>query len=240
MKITVIEPGFELISPLNGLIELVERAGRVCYKSEDRITNGSAAQFVRAIRKSGHYSVLEHASISVVIWGDRAMSHQLVRHRIGVAFSQESQRYVNYGKKGFQVVSPPSIGVPAGEYYIDEKTFNDDKPFIYEAENCKVYSPLKSKHHYWLKHRFEDYLEYLVWLKEGIPPEDARSCLPNATKTELATTFNLRQWRHVFEERALNKQAQWQIKGIMQNILRLFALELPCVFEDQLEALNAS
>ena len=225
MKLTVIEPGFQILSPLDGVIELIERAGRTCYKSEERITPTSSEAFVRGIRKSKHFSVLEHASISVLIIGDRSMSHQLVRHRIA-AYSQESQRYCDYSRKGFQVVCPPTIGVPSGEY--------SSCPYPRLIGNLSIIQ------FQWLRNRFANYAEYLQLLEDKIPPEDARSCLPNATKTEVVSTYNLRQWRHVFEERALNSHAQWQIKGIMQGILREFAAQLPCVFEDQLEALNAA
>jgi thymidylate synthase (FAD) len=61
--------------------------------------------------------------------------------------------------------------------------------------------------------------------------------LPNATKTEVVTTFNLRQWRHVFQERALNPAAQWQIREIMQSLLTEFKIHLPAVFEDQFQYL---
>jgi thymidylate synthase (FAD) len=80
------------------------------------------------------------------------------------------------------------------------------------------------------------YSEYLAERKEGIPPEDARYVLPNATKTEVATTFNLRQWRHVFRERALNKHAQWEIRGIFSGLLEEFQQMMPSVFDDMGEA----
>lgn len=233
MLITVIDPSFEILSNTDGLLGLIERAGRTCYKSEDKITPDSAEKFVRMLIKNGHESVLEHASISVLITGDRSMSHQLVRHRIA-AYSQSSQRFCDYSKLGFQVVCPPSIGVPSGKYYFDTKTNTLVNVYI-----DNVTFVLSAKHYQWIQNRYNDCLEYLQFRAEGILPEDARSCLPNATKTEIATTFNLRMWRHVFKERALNPKAQWQIKKIMQGILRKFAEKLPCVFEDQLEKLNA-
>jgi thymidylate synthase (FAD) len=67
-------------------------------------------------------------------------------------------------------------------------------------------------------------------LAEGDPPEDARYVLPNATKTELAVTFNLRQWRHVFKERALNRHAQWEIRGIFSAILTGLKERFPAIF----------
>ena len=75
----------------------IEKAGRVCYKSEDRICEGSAEKLIGRLMESHHESVLEHGSITVQFVCDRGVSHELVRHRIA-SFSQESTRYVNYSK----------------------------------------------------------------------------------------------------------------------------------------------
>ena len=79
---------------------------------------------------------------------------------------------------------------------------------------------------------------YNFLIQNNVKPENARSVLPNATKTEIITTYNLAQWRHVFEERALNKKAQKEIKIIMQNILIEFSKILPDFFKDQMEILK--
>jgi thymidylate synthase (FAD) len=183
------------------------------------------------IIKAGHESVLEHCSITVRFIGDRSMSHQLVRHRIA-AYSLESQRYCDYGKDGFQVVLPPSIGkLPAGtyvkdscgwlfalgDYHIDQ----DDQSYFQAID--------------WLHQVGSAYETYLNLRTNGVLPEDARSVLPNCTKTEVVTTFNLRQWRHVFRDRALNPRAQWQIRELMQSTLEIFFRMLPCVFGDLLK-----
>ncbi len=76
----------------------IEEAVRVCYRSE-----GNKRLYNQLI-KSGHTSVLEHASISFLVTCSRACSHQLVRHRIGCSYSQESQRYCNYENKGFEFI----------------------------------------------------------------------------------------------------------------------------------------
>jgi thymidylate synthase (FAD) len=212
--ITIVKPDYTILTPLDGIIEHIERCGRVCYKSEDRITEGSAARFVRNICRRRHESVLEHATITAIVICSRACSHQLVRHRIA-AYSQESQRYCDYGKRGLQVICPPSIGL---------------RPRTYES--ISMPNPYSDSQIYWLKAILASYKSYLQLREEGIAPEDARFVLPNATKTELAITFNLRMWRHVFEERALNKHAQWEIRGIFSGILDELAGGLPAVFGD--------
>ena len=89
------------------LLQDIERIGRVCYKSEHRITSSSAAPFVRSIIERGHESVLEHISITVRFVTDRAIANELVRHRIA-AYSQESTRYCNYKDK-IEFIYPKNV-----------------------------------------------------------------------------------------------------------------------------------
>ena len=89
------------------LLQDIERIGRVCYKSEHRITSSSAAPFVRNIITRGHESVLEHISITVRFITDRAIANELVRHRIA-AYSQESTRYCNYKDK-IEFIYPKNV-----------------------------------------------------------------------------------------------------------------------------------
>lgn len=95
----LILPRFDILHVTPGPLQLIEQAGRTCYKSEDRITEESAPEFAKKIVKSGHLSVIEHASATVKFTIDRGVSHELVRHRL-CAFSQESTRYCNYGRPG--------------------------------------------------------------------------------------------------------------------------------------------
>ncbi|WP_300209039.1 FAD-dependent thymidylate synthase [Bacteroides sp.] len=92
----IIKPSHEILSPIDGeqILKHIELCGRVCYKSEDRITDNSANKFVASIIKRGHESVLEHVSITVKFICDRGVSHEIVRHRIA-SYSQESTRYVS-------------------------------------------------------------------------------------------------------------------------------------------------
>lgn len=93
----IIEQSFEIIDKLDGdaILKKLEMCGRVCYKSEARITDNSAKAFVRNIINRGHESVLEHVSFTVRFITDRGETHELVRHRLA-SFSQESTRYCDY------------------------------------------------------------------------------------------------------------------------------------------------
>lgn len=103
----IVEPSVEVYFDKNPtfIYKDIERAGRVCYKSEPKITENSYEGFIRNLLKRGHEAVIEHESISVKIICDRGVTHELVRHRIG-SFCQESTRYVNY-QTGINVIQPP-------------------------------------------------------------------------------------------------------------------------------------
>ena len=96
----IVKASAEIVAATDNMEQLIELAGRVCYKSEDRITQNSAAAFIERMQESKHESVLEHAAITVRFICDRGVSHELVRHRIA-SYSQESTRYVNYSKGKF-------------------------------------------------------------------------------------------------------------------------------------------
>ena len=218
--ITVVRPSWAWLPLSEQIMDDIpahlEACGRTCYKSEDLITPKSADKFIRMICRRNHESVLEHASLTARIVCSRAASHQLVRHRIA-AYSQESMRYVNYGKKGLQVICPPSIGLPPGQYFYDEMSAT---------------SGWTGPELAWVSAIDRSYTEYLDQLADGIKPEDARFILPNACKTEVVTTFNLRTWRHVIKDRGLNPHAQWEIREIFYSIYENLKWRLPSVFGD--------
>ena len=120
----VIEAGYEIMSNLDGMevLKFIEKCGRTCYKSEDRITEDSCKSFVNSITRSGHHSVLEHISFTVKFIISRATSHQLVRHRL-MSVSQESQRYCNYSLDKFnnELVFIRPTKLEEGPFYIDDE-----------------------------------------------------------------------------------------------------------------------
>ena len=172
----VIEPSFEIITPIDreAILRHIELCGRVCYKSEGNISEGSAERLIKHMLDRGHESPIEHFSISVRVICDRGVSHEWVRHRIA-SYSQESTRYCNYAKDKFgneiTFIKPAGIDVGADAYSVWAAAMKD-------AERS-----------------------YLDLLKLGVAPENARSVLPNSLKTEFICTMNLREWRHFFELR---------------------------------------
>ena len=103
----IIEPYYEIMSEIDGMsiLKHIEKCGRTCYKSEDKITDDSCLRFVKMIIGRGHESVLEHFSFTIRFVCDRGVSHELVRHRLA-SYSQESTRYCNYNKKGITFIKP--------------------------------------------------------------------------------------------------------------------------------------
>lgn len=213
----IINPSVEFMEPVNGaeILRKIERIGRVCYKSEDKITEDSAEKFVRGIIKSGHESVIEHQSISVKVICDRGVSHEIVRHRIA-SYSQESTRYCNYtGEKFGWGITVVDIGTG----------------FKYDMEN----ETDRKKWCIWLDAMFDAEYHYEKLIAAGAKPEEARSVLPNSTKTEIVMTMNLREWRHFLRLRG-GKAAHPQIREVADMILEMFHKEIPVVFDDIWEA----
>ena len=208
----IVNASFELRTPLNGMeiLKHIERIGRVCYKSEDRITDDSAPAFVRMLIERGHEAMIEHYSFSVKFICDRGVSHEIVRHRLA-SFAQESTRYCNYAKDGF-----------GKEIVVIKPFFFDDEPsFGAWYNNCI---------------RAEDYYMYLI--NEGASPQEARSVLPNSLKTEIVMTANLREWRHFLRLRT-SQAAHPQMREIAVPLLKTLKEQIPVVFDD-IDALEAA
>jgi thymidylate synthase (FAD) len=103
----IMKPYFTIEDEIDGeqILRKLERYGRTCYKSEDKITPDSARKFVTSILASGHESVIEHEKVTVRVICDRGVTHEIVRHRIA-SYSQESTRYCNYKSRGVRVIEP--------------------------------------------------------------------------------------------------------------------------------------
>jgi thymidylate synthase, flavin-dependent len=205
----LINPYFEILSIVDGIsmLKSIERAGRTCYKSEDKITDDSAEKFVQMLIDKGHESVLEHEKISILFVCDRGVSHEIVRHRIA-SFSQESTRYCNYGKKedGITFIIP-SLLTENG----------DDCPSDDEIVWKRAMSVCEKS--------------YLELLQLGWTPQQARSVLPNSLKTEIVVTANLREWRLIFKQRT-SKAAHPQMRELMCPLLDELKKTIPVIFND--------
>lgn len=202
----IVKPDAIILDNINGqeILKKIELCGRVCYKSEDKITELSAEQFVYNLIKRGHESVLEHVSVTVKFICDRGVSHEIVRHRVA-SYSQESTRYCNYSKDGF-----------GEEITVIEPCFLDPTTYAYVC---------------WESSCEESEVYYFTLLNDGATPQEARSVLPNSLKTELIMTANLREWRHFFELRCA-PAAHLQMREVANILLNKMRAEIPVVFDD--------
>lgn len=205
----IVKPSAEIIGAANGadILKHLELCGRVCYKSEDRITEGSAEAFVANVLKRGHEAVLEHASLTARFVCDRGVSHELVRHRLA-SFCQESTRYCNY-----------SQGKYGGEITVIKPLFLEEGTEPYELWKQACESAEKA---------------YFDMLNYGLSAQQARDVLPNSLKTEVIMTANLREWRHFFKLRALGTTGapHPQMREVAIPLLRKAQELLPAVFGD--------
>lgn len=231
----IIDPSFEILSrpPREEALQLIERAGRTCYKSEDRITPDSASEFVRRIVHSGHHSVIEHVAATVKFICDRGVSHELVRHRLA-SFSQESTRYCNYKDTEITFIKPGRYNfLPCGSYTCWYNTYREW--FVSSnrtQESICQYLPqnVNDDVFIWLHTMSECETSYKQLIEKGCRPEEARDVLPNSLKTEIVMTANIREWRHVFNQRCA-AAAHPEMQRIMIPLREDFQEWLPEVFE---------
>ena len=215
----VIKSGFQILTPISegGIEELkhIERIGRVCYKSEDKITEdgSSAKKFVKMLIDAGHEAMIEHGCISVLFTTDRGVTHEMVRHRVA-SFAQESTRYCNYGKDKFG----------------NEISVIDIRPGI-EIEGKMESSQIDSVVREWEDSMVDAEKHYMNMIKLGATPQIARSVLPNSTKTNITITANYREWRHYFKLRCATA-AHPQIREVSIELLRELKKRIPVIFDD--------
>jgi len=196
MKATLLFPDRDIVDRF--YVPLIYTACRTCYSElepdeifrravDGRIDPAKQQKLIQGVIESGHGSTIEHIVFTFGISGvSRTLSHQLVRHRAGVAFDQQSQRYVTF--KGASTMLPTSLAEADPE----------------------------------LRARYEDQIEgslelYGEMVAAGIPGEDARFVFPNATRTNLVMTTNLRALIHMSGLR-LCTMAQWEIRRLFQLI----------------------
>lgn len=213
-----VEASVEFINPPEYAVVLdtIERVGRTCYKSEDKMTEFSAEDFVRRLIKRGHEAMIEHGSVTLRFINDRGISHEEVRHRIA-SFGQESTRYCNYSKDKFD-----------GEVtYIDiERGMELDatvSKLPYEVKLAII--------HEWMVACLDAERHYMRMLELGATPQIARSVLNNSTKTEICITMNFREWRHFIRLRN-DPAAHPQMREVAQQALDMLYEKYPVFFEE--------
>lgn len=205
-------PSIQIVDPINGhhIMTKLERCARTCYQSEDKEHKTPTVDFLKGIIKSGHTSVLEHESITINLTTNRGVLAELTRHRIGVGYSVESTRYVNY-ENGVHFILPLEYdfawtGLPV------EKKLEARRKIFEESVETSAYA-------------------YGQLIKNGAKPQEARSVLPQALRVNMKVTMNIRAWRHFFELRCA-PSAHPDIKEIAIALLIHFNKKMLPLFED--------
>jgi len=194
---------------------LAEFAGRLCYMSQHNPAKRETRDYLENIKKQGHGSVLEHANYTILLEGvSRSLTHELVRHRAGFAYSQLSQRYVDESEASF-VVPPAMVG---------EETLEEEWRAQVEQAQA-VYVRLVA-----------ELMERYAWIGDKVhrrkmAREAARSVLPNGTETKIVVTGNTRAWRTMLELRS-SEGAELEIRRMAVMALRLLQREAPGFFSD--------
>jgi thymidylate synthase (FAD) len=196
MRATLLFPTKEIVDRY--YVPLVYTACRTCYSEQDpdaifakavagEVEPARMQRLIGNVIESGHGSTIEHIVFTFGISGvSRTLSHQLVRHRAGVAFDQQSQRYVTF--KDAATMLPSSIA--------------EADPDVRQRYSDQIDGSLSL---------------YGDLVGDGVPAEDARFVFPNATRTNLVMTTNLRALIHMSGLR-LCTMAQWEIRRLFQLI----------------------
>ncbi len=186
----------------DGLTEEIAAIARTCYKSEDD-TRKTPEELVRSLIERDHVPMLDHRVLSVKVTTNRGVTHEIVRHRVGAAYAQESTRYCNY----------------SAERFGDEVTFLDPK-----ALNLT-----QAQYNHWKSAQYHSEFYYLNMLKAGSSPQQAREALSNAVKADIVITLSLTAWLHFFYRRC-SSAAHPQMREIALPIAQAFSTKLPTIF----------
>jgi thymidylate synthase (FAD) len=197
---------------------IVETASRLCYLSYGK-GRSTTAEHIGHILKSRHGSVLEHAVWGFIFTGiSRSLTHELVRHRAGMSYSQLSQRYVDESKAKF--VMPPAIqGHPEEERWVQEVA-DDLRNYQERVERMLAWPEFQA-------------IKNLTERRKAVR-EAARSNLPNSTETMIFATGNARAWRNMLELR-VSSHAEAEIRRLQMRVYEVLMEEAPHIFGDYLE-----
>ena len=203
----IIEPSYEILTPINGneVLRTLEKVARTCYKSEEKIGEGTAEKMVANLIKNGHDAMIEFFDITVKFIHNRGFTHEMVRHRL-CSFAQESTRFCNYSGDKFgneiTVISP---------YWLEERPELEEQ----WEDACSL---------------MED--AYLWFINEkNLPAQAARGVLPNDLKTEINVKANLREWRAIFKLRCA-PAAHPDMRRVMIPLLQELKNRIPIIFDD--------
>lgn len=210
--------------------KLVAAAAKLCYSPVgvenimDGLNEAKVDKFLDMLMDLGHESPIEHVTFTFGAEGiSRVLTHQLVRHRIGCSYSQQSQRYVKLEQ--FEYIIPPEI----------EKIHAAKEKFIKAMEeDQRVYNELVEL---LMEEHFKRYLnegkteKQARSMAEKTAIEDARYVFPNACETKIVFTMSARALMNFFRHRCCNR-AQWEIRELAEEMLKQLKGVAPTLFKN--------
>lgn len=205
MEIAFVKPQVMLVDPVpeGKVVNTLAVAARTCYGKTENLY-ADAEKLITSIYRRAHWSVFEHAHIQARILCDRGVSHELVRHRIGVSFLQESTRYVKY-KNTIRFVYP-------WWWEDDDERYNPQRQ-VFEGA-CRTAA-----------------VTYECMINAGASPQAARAVLPNALATNIFVTANIREVFHILRLR-LDSAAHPDMRCVMQLFHDKLVEHYPFLFKD--------
>ncbi|MTI69878.1 MAG: FAD-dependent thymidylate synthase [Firmicutes bacterium] len=209
--------------------KLVASAAKLCYSQvgidsiEDKLDEVKVKKFLDMLMGMGHESPIEHVNFTFGVEGvSRVLTHQLVRHRVGASYSQQSQRYVKLDQ--FEYIIPPAIEeIPKAKEKFIEAMENDQK-YYDEITNLLYEKHLKN----YIEEGKSEKKASRMAEKRSI--EDARYVFPNACETKIVFTMNARSLFNFFNHRCCNR-AQWEIRDLATEMLKQVKEVCPTLFK---------
>lgn len=199
---------------------VVEISARLCYMSYGR-GRRDITDFINNLLSKGDGSVFEHVNFGFVVTGvSRALTHELVRHRAGFAYSQRSQRFVDEAEAPF--VLPPAL--------VEGREGTEEARAILKQALGSASSAYKALVDALEKALPKDLFSESRDRRKAIR-QAARAVLPNATETKIFVTANVRAWRHFIGMRGASF-ADWEIRSLALEILEILQGEAPLLFAD--------
>lgn len=210
--------------------KVVAAAAKLCYSKTgidgilEDLDNQKSEKFLNLLMDLGHESPIEHAYFTFGVEGvSRVLTHQLVRHRIGCSYSQQSQRYVKLEQ--FEYIIPPQIKdiKEAKDIFIrtmeeDQKAYDNLFEILYEKNFKKLKDEGKSE-------------KAAIQMAEKLSIEDARYVFPNACETKIVFTMSARALHHFFRLRCCER-AQWEIRDMAVEMLKKLKTVAPILFKN--------
>lgn len=215
----VIEQSHKIIKIDENPLWPIEQAARTCWNSKGKIKPGSDATIAKTLKAKGHGAMLEFGDAMVEFITNRGVTHEIVRHRVGMSYAQESTRYIEYGED-MEFIRP---------VWLDRECLG-----LWDREKIISLKTDESKHTIMTFVAPLDISQkaYKVLIdKSGWRPEQAREVLTNSLRTKITVKGNFRAWLHMFGLRC-SKKAHPQLRALMLPLLAEFHERVPVLFDD--------